>query len=172
MKKVFKVALVAVCMMLAGNFAKAQAKVGYIAQEEVISALPETKTVQKQLEEYSKGWSDQLTNLNNAYQKAIKDYGDQEKTMTDPVKASKVAEIQDMQKRLQEQDQLARQQVEAKSSELSKPLFEKVRAAITAVAKEKGYGYVINTSSADQVLLVAPDGDNLLAAVKLKLGLK
>ena len=172
MKKVFKVALVAVCIMLVGNFAKAQTKVGYVAQEDVISALPETKTVQKNLEEYSKTWTDQLTSMNNAYQKAIKDYQDQEKTMTDAAKSTKVAEITDMQKRIQEQDNLARQQVEAKSNELSKPLFDKVRAAITAVAKEKGYGYVINSGAADQLLLVAPDGDNLLPAVKLKLGLK
>lgn len=170
MKKVFKVALVAVCMMLVGNFAKAQSKIGYIAMEEVVSAHPEAKTVQKLIEDYSKGWTDQLSALNTTYQKAIKDYQDQEKTMTDPVKASKVGEIQDMQKRLDEQQNLARQQVDTKANELSKPLLDKVRAAITAVAKEKGYAYVINTSSTE--LLVAPDADNLLAPVKLKLGIK
>lgn len=170
MKKVFKVALVAVCMMLAGNFAKAQVKIGYIAQEEVITALPEAKTVQKQLEDYSKTWTEQLQTIQATVQKAVKDYQDQEKTLTDAVKASKVAEINDLQKRLTEQDQLARQSVEAKTNEWSKPLFDKVRTAITAVAKEKGYGYVINTSQTE--LLVAPDADNLLPAVKLKLGLK
>ncbi len=170
MKKVFKVALVAVCIMLAGNFAKAQTKVGHIAMEEIISVHPEAKTVQKQIEEYSKTWTDQLTALNTTYQKAIKDFQDQEKTMTDPVKATKVGEIQDMEKRLQEQQTLARQQVETKGNELSKPLLDKIRAAITAVAKEKGYAYVINSSTTE--LLVAPDADNMLAAVKLKLGLK
>ncbi|MFD0749908.1 OmpH family outer membrane protein [Mucilaginibacter calamicampi] len=170
MKKVFKVALVAVCIMLAGNFAKAQSKIGYIAQEEVISALPEAKTVQKQLEDYSKTWTDQLGTLNNTYQKTIKEYQDQEKTMTDAAKAAKIAEIQDMQKRLDDQQTLARQSVDAKSNEWSKPLFDKVRGAINAVAKEKGYAYVINTSQTE--LLVAPDADNLLAAVKAKLGLK
>jgi len=171
MKKVFKVALVAVCIMLVGNFANAQTKIGYIAQEDVIQALPEAKTVQKQLEDYSKTWTDQLTTIQTTVQKAMKDYQDQEKTMTDAVKASKVAEIQDLQKRFDDQQNLARQSVEAKSNEWSKPLFEKVRGAIAAVAKEKGYAYVINTSQTD-MLLVAPDGDNLLAPVKLKLGLK
>ena len=172
MKKVFKVALVAVCMMLVGSFAKAQSKVGYIAMEEIISAHPESKTVQKAIETYQKDWQNQLSDLNTAYQKAVKDFTDQEKTMTDPVKASKGAEIQDMYKRLQEQDQLASQQVQTKANELSKPLLDKIRAAITAVAKEKGYNYVINASSGDQMLLVAPDADNLVAPVKLKLGIK
>ena len=170
MKKVFKVALVAVCMMLAGNFAKAQVKIGYIAQEEILAALPESKTVQKQMEEYSKTWTDQLASMQATYQKAIKEYQDQEKTMTDAMKSTKVAEITDLQRRLQEQNELANKSVDAKGAEYSKPLFDKVRAAITAVAKEKGYGYVINTSQTE--LLVAPDADNLLAAVKLKLGLK
>jgi outer membrane protein len=170
MKKVFKVALVAVCMMLAGNFAKAQVKIGYIAQEDVILALPEYKTVQKQMEAYQKDWTTQLQTMGEATNKAIKEYQDGEKTMTDPVKSAKVAEIQDMQRRYQEQQDMAGKQIQAKSDEYMKPLFEKVRTAITAVAKEKGYGYVLNTSQTE--LLVAPDADNLLAAVKLKLGVK
>jgi outer membrane protein len=170
MKKVFKVALVAVCMTLVGNFAKAQSKVGYVAMEEVILALPEYKTVQTQMAAYEKDWTTQLQTMNAAYQKAVKEYQDGEKTMTDPVKASKVSEVQDIEKRIREQTDLAQKQVGAKSEELMKPLFEKVRTAITAVAKEKGYGYVLNTSQTE--LSVAPDADNLLAAVKLKLGLK
>jgi len=170
MKKVFKVALVAVCIMLAGNFAKAQSKIGYIAQDEVITLLPELKTVQTQMAAYSKTWSDQLTGMNETYQKAVKEYQDQEKTMTDAAKSAKVGEIQDIQKRIQEQQELANKQVDAKSQEYMKPLFDKVRGAITAVAKEKGYAYIINTSQTE--LLVAPDADNLVAAVKLKLGLK
>ena len=172
MKNVLKVALVAVCMMFVGNFAKAQVKMGYISQEDVIVALPEYKTVQTQMQAYQKDWTTQLQTLNETANKAIKEYQDGEKTMSDAVKSSKVAEIQDMQKRLQDQQELARQQVDTKSQELMKPLFEKVRLAIATVAKEKGYSYVVNTSIADQLLLVAPDGDNLLAAVKLKLNIK
>ncbi|MGY3211477.1 OmpH family outer membrane protein [Mucilaginibacter sp. HD30] len=170
MKNVFKVALVAVCMMLAGNFAKAQGKIGYVAQDEVITALPELKTVQTQMAAYQKTWTDQLQTINETANKVIKEYQDQEKTMTDAVKSTKVAEIQDMQRRYQEQQELASKSVQTKSDEYMKPLFDKVRAAITAVAKEKGYSYVVNTSTTE--LLVAPDADNLLAPVKLKLGLK
>ena len=44
------------------------------------------------------------------------------------------------------------------------------KAAIKAVAKEKGYGYVLDSSVG--VLLVSPAGDDLLPVVKTKLGLK
>ncbi|PJJ84471.1 OmpH family outer membrane protein [Mucilaginibacter auburnensis] len=172
MKKVFKVALVAVCIMLAGNFAKAQTKIGYVAQDEVIGLLPELKTVQTQMQTYSKTWTDQLQSMQEMYQKSVEEYQKAEKTMTDAAKAAKVSEIQDMQKRMQETNDKARTEVDTKSNEYMAPLIKKVRDAVTAVAKEKGYTYVINTSVTDQLLLVAPDADNMLAAVKLKLGLK
>ncbi len=170
MKKVFKVALVAICMTLVGNFAKAQSKIGYISQEDVILALPEYKTVQTQMAAYQKDWTTQLQTMNETANKSIKEYQDGEKTMSDAVKSAKVAEIQDMQRRYQEQQELANKQVGAKSEELMKPLFDKVKVAITAVAKEKGYSYVLNSSQTE--LLVAPDADNLLAPVKLELGIK
>lgn len=170
MKKLLKVALVAVGIMLVGNFAKAQSKIGYIAQDELISVMPELKTVQTQMQAYSKTWTDQLSGMNDLYQKAVKEYQDQEKTLTDAAKSSKVSEIQDLQKRLQDQNDKATKEVEAKSNEYMKPIYDKVRGAIAAVAKEKGYAYVINTSATD--LIVAPEGDNLMAAVKLKLNVK
>jgi len=49
-------------------------------------------------------------------------------------------------------------------------LFDKIRAAVAQVAKEKGYAYVINSAQTD--LIVSPPGDDLLADVKAKLGIK
>jgi len=45
MKKLLKVALVAVCMVVAGNFAKAQSKIGYINTNQLMELLPEMKTL-------------------------------------------------------------------------------------------------------------------------------
>ncbi len=170
MKKLFKVALVAVCMVFMGNFAKAQSKIGYIQFDVIIQALPEFKTLQTQLQAYQKQWTDQLSTLNTEYQNKATDYQSKQATMTDAIKAGKVAELTDLQKRFNDQQELARQQVEAKTNELSKPLIDKVKAAITDVAKEKGYAYVLNSTQTD--LLVSPAADDLGPAVKLKLGIK
>jgi len=170
MKKLFKVALVAVCMVFMGNFAKAQSKIGYIQFDVIIQALPEFKTLQTQLTAYQKQWTDQLTSLNTLYQNKVNEYQSKQATMTDAAKSTSQAEITDLGKRFQEQQDQARQQVETKTNELSKPLIDKVKAAITDVAKEKGYGYVLNATQTD--LLVSPAADDLGAAVKLKLGIK
>lgn len=170
MKKLFKVALVAICMLLAGNFAEAQSKVGYVDFQTIVSLMPQAKTIKTQLDAYSKQFTDQLTLLNNELNSKGQAFQKEGTAMTDAVRTLKQAELQDIQKRIQDYQTSAQQQFNDKTNELSKPLIDQVKAAITAVAKEKGYNYVLD--SGQITLIVAPEGDDLLAAVKLKLGLK
>jgi outer membrane protein len=170
MKNLFKVALVAMSMLLVGNFAKAQTKIGYINFDLLENQMPETKTIRTTLDSYQKTFIDQLTVMNNELQSKSQEFQKTQATMTDAVRTAKQSELQDMNKRMQEYQQNAQQQVEAKTNELAKPMIDKARAAIAAVSKEKGYTYVFN--SAQVQMLVMPDGDDLMDAVKLKLGLK
>jgi outer membrane protein len=171
MKKLFKVALVAICMLSMGNFAKAQGKIGYVNFEQVVQLMPELKTIQTQMQAYSKTYSDQLQGLQTEFQTKATAFQAKQATMTDAARTAAQAELGDLQKRAQDYNTSAQTAVDAKSQELLKPLTDKVHAAISAVAKEKGYAYVFNSSSPD-LFLVSPEGDDLLAAVKLKLGLK
>lgn len=170
MKKVFKVALVALSMLFVGNFAKAQSKIGYINFDALIGQMPEAKTVKSQMDIYQKQFIDQLTLLNNELQAKGQEYQKNSATMTDAVRSAKQAELQDLQKRIQDYQADAQQKVDAKSNELVKPLSDKARAAISAVAKEKGYTYVFN--SAQIQLIVSPEGDDMMVPVKTKLGIK
>jgi outer membrane protein len=171
MKKLFKVAIVAVSLLLVGNFAKAQMKIGYINFGDVVRALPEFKTAATQGDAYQKQFVDELSNMNSAFQAEQKKYQAGFNTMTDAQKTAEQGQLQDMQKRMQDFQTDAQQKVEAKSNELIKPISDKAKAAVNEVAKEKGYTYVFDTSQGAP-LLVMPDGDDLMAAVKAKLGLK
>jgi len=168
-KKIFKVVVVAGLLMFT-SFAKAQTKIGYINFQQVISLMPDTKTINAQIQTYQKQFVDQLTAMNNELQTKGQDYQKNSATMTDAIRSAKQAELQDFQKRMQDYQDDARQKVEAKSNELSKPLIDKARAAITDVAKEKGYAYVLDSSQ--QIMVVLPPGDDMLEPVKAKLGLK
>jgi outer membrane protein len=170
MKKLFKVALVAGCMLFAGNFAKAQSKIGYINFQQLLSLMPEAKTIKSQMDIYQKQFIDQLTAMNTEYQTKVQDYQKNNTTMTDAIRSAKQAELQDFQKRMQDYQNDAQQKVDAKTNELSKPLIDKARAALTDVAKEKGYTIVLDSSQTQ--LLVSPPSDDMLEAVKAKLGLK
>ena len=68
MKKLLKVALVAVCIVFAGNVAKAQTKIGYINFDQLVDQLPETKVIRTQLETYNKQFQDQYTAMTSEYQ--------------------------------------------------------------------------------------------------------
>ena len=170
MKKLLKVALIAVCIVFAGNLAKAQSKIGYVAVDAIVDQMPETKAAIKSITDYNKQFIDQLTTMNNELQSKGQAYQAQRATMTDAIRTAKESELNDLQKRFTDYQNTAQQQVQAKQSELGKPIIEKVRAAVAQVAKEKGYTYVINSSQTD--LVVSPPGDDLAVEVKAKLGLK
>ena len=171
MKKLFKVALVAVSMLLlVGNFAKAQTKIGYINTNQLMDLLPEMKTLRVQMEAYQKTFSDELATMSTEYQTKGQKYEATQATMTDASRTAAQSELQDLQTRITSYRDNAQKSIEAKSNELLKPLTDKVRAAITAVAAEKGYAYVLDSGQVE--LLVSPAGDNLMAPVKTKLGLQ
>ncbi|MBS1525285.1 MAG: OmpH family outer membrane protein [Bacteroidetes bacterium] len=170
MKKLIKIALVAVCMVTAGSMAKAQTKVGYIDMNQLIELMPEAKAAMTTLQAYNKQFIDQLTSMNTELQSKGKAYQDQRNTMTDAVRTKQETELSDLQKRIQDYQNTAQQQVDAKKNELVKPIMDKARGAVAQVAKEKGYAYVIDSSTTQ--LLVSPPNDDLMAEVKAKLGLK
>ena len=77
MKNLLKVALVAFCMVLMGNFAKAQTqKIGYIAVDQLIPLLPEYKTAETALNVASQGWQDVINKLGTEAQDKNKAYED------------------------------------------------------------------------------------------------
>lgn len=170
MKKLFKVAIVAASMLMVVSFAKAQTKIGYINFQALVTQMPEYKTIRSQIDIYQKQFIDQLTVMNNTFSAEAKEFQDKAATMTDAVKTAKQTELQDMQKRMQDYQNNAQQQVDAKTNELSKPLIDKARAAVADVAKEKGYTYVLDSSQT--TLIVSPESDDMLTSVKTKLGLK
>jgi len=171
MRKLLKVALVALGVVFMSNFAQAQTKIGYVASEQLIPLLPQFKTAQTALDAFQKTYAEKYTSLTNELTTKGKDYETKRTTMTDAARSIAETDIQDLQKRIQDFQTKANTEVQAKQEELIQPLYTQIKAAITAVAKEKGYTYVINSSSAE-LLLVAPPADDLLPAVKTKLGLK
>jgi outer membrane protein len=171
MKKLFKVAVVAMCIMFAGNFAHAQTKIGYINFNELIRSMPEFKTVSTAVEAYQKQFVDEMTTMQGAYQAEVQKAQKEAATMTDAQKSAEQGTLQDMQKRMQDFQSDAQQKIDAKSNELSKPMIDKAKAAVNDVAKQKGYTYVFD-SSQGAALLVSPEGDDLLVSVKTALGVK
>jgi outer membrane protein len=60
--------------------------------------------------------------------------------------------------------------MDKKRTELFQPIIKKATDAINGVAKEKGYTYVLDSSAG--TILFSTESDDLMPAVKTKLGLK
>ncbi len=155
---------------MTGNLAIAQAKVGYVNFTELVKALPEAAQIKGKVDAYSNQYMDQLKAMYSEYQAKGQEFQKQQASMTDAIRTAKQEELVNLQKRMNDYQNEAQQKVAARTDELSKPLLEKVRAAIALVAKEKGYTYVLDSSQTD--LIVSPAGDDLAADVKAKLGIK
>jgi outer membrane protein len=113
---------------------------------------------------------DQLTTMQTEFQTKSQSYQSKRSTMADAARIAAEGELGDLQKRIQDYQQTAEKAVEAKGNELIKPVADKAKAAVAAIAKEKGYTYVFDSSTT--AFIVSPEGDDLMPAAKLKLGLK
>jgi len=90
--------------------------------------------------------------------------------MSSIIKQTKEKEILDLQRRIQEFQQTAQEDLQNKENELTAPIIEKARNAVRDVAKENGYTFIFN--STEGLLLYTEPADDIMALVKKKLGLK
>ncbi|WP_212000397.1 OmpH family outer membrane protein [Chitinophaga sp. HK235] len=169
MKKYVIIAFVAVTGLFSVN-AMAQSKVAHINAQALVGSMPEAKKAETDLQTFAQGLEAEGKTMVDEYTKKVKEFDEKAASMTENMKEIKGREIQDTQKRIQDYRDQAEQKVQQKQQELLKPIYDKARKAIEDVAKEKGYGYVIDSSAG--LLLVSPTADDLLPAVKAKLGIK
>jgi outer membrane protein len=162
--------IVAGVMALGILSASAQSKIGYIETDELISSMPEAAKVDTELKEYQATLGQQGQDLaKEADEKAAQFVKDSLK-MTPTMKEIKKGEIIEMYQKVQNWNQIAQDKYNQKAQEKIAPVRQKALDAINAVAKEKGYTYVIDASTS--VLLVKPASDDLMPFVKAKLGIK
>ena len=99
------------------------------------------------------------------YQDLLKKYDAEAKTVTDAVNETRGKEVQDMQQRIVAYRDNAQKELQQKESDITKPLYEKVRTSIQKIGKAKGMQYILDAAS-----LLLADGPDLTADVKKDLG--
>ncbi len=176
MKKVVKVAVVAVGLFLTGSAVHAQQRFAHINSNELLQAMPEMKTADDQFQTFQKQKQSELQLMDTERQKKITAYQDKAKTRSEANKdqvdkelGTMANEIDDLAKRMQDVQQKAQQDLQQKQGELYQPVYLKAETAVKAVAKEKGFAYVFDVSQPGVVYF--DGGEDIIAAVKAKLGI-
>lgn len=146
-------------------------KIGYVRVNDILGLMPELAAEKVNLDTVGQQFvkdsvMPRLNYIQDEYQKKLKDYSDTTKAKS--VRDIIGKELQSYQDELSQAETIIQQILQGKQQEFLAPYIEKARKAIDAVAKKKGYTYVVTPES----LLVAPDQDNLLVPVLNELGIK
>ena len=168
MRKVITV-LFATLLISGMGFSQTNAKFGYIDSNKILTEMPQTDSLQKELKNYADYLDQQMQTMGQEYQKKVQDYQQNVAGMSDLIRQTKEKEITDLQQRIQAFQSSADQDLQKKQQELFSPLIQRVKDAITAVGKENGYNYIMDVGTG---AVVYYEGDDVSALVKKKLGVQ
>ena len=166
--KLLRKLLVAIILFTAFNTIEAQ-KFAHIDSEQLLLAMPETKAMEDELKKVQQTYADEYNAQMTALQAKLKKYDAEAPTQTDVKNQERQAEVQGLQQKIEKYGQTAQQEIQKKQFDLLKPIVEKAQLAVKEVAAEKGIQYVIDSSPGKGLIVF--EGEDLLVAVKTKLGI-
>jgi len=164
-----KIIILLAVSFLAATGVQAQQKIGHINSQLLLSIMPEMKKAKSDVEQFAKTYQDRLTKMQKEYDSKVKVLQAEAQTMSEAIKEVQIKEIQDLESRIVQLSKTGEKEVAGKEQELAAPIIKRADVAIKAVAAEQGYSYIIDSSTG--ALLHAKDEDNILNAVKTKLGI-
>ncbi|MDR2234938.1 MAG: OmpH family outer membrane protein [Chryseobacterium sp.] len=175
--KIIRLFFIAAGLMLTANTVNAQQKIGSVDTNDVFESLAEVKTASTTIETMSKTKQGEIEKLISQYQTKLKAAQDKEKTLSEANKETVTKELMAAQtelealgKKIEETRTKAAQDIAAKQNELVAPLQQKVKDAITAVAKEKSLSFVFDVATQGSNLVYTDGSEDITAAVKAKVG--
>ncbi|MFD1161777.1 MULTISPECIES: OmpH family outer membrane protein [Hwangdonia] len=167
--KQFKTILLATALCIGTvSFTQAQSKVAHINTQELITAMPEMKAAQTQLETLGKTYQTDIQTMATEFQNKVKQYDAEAASKTQEENTKRAQEVQTMEQNIRQFQGQAQQDLQTKEMELLKPITEKAKTAILKVARAQGFDYVLDSA---QGVMIMADGKNLLDDVKKELGI-
>jgi len=167
--KLFKNLLFVGVLFLGFTAMQAQSKVAHINTQDLVAAMPETKQMEEELKKVAQAYDADYKTQATALQAKLQKYDKEAPTQTDTENQKRALEVEDLKKKLQLFAQGAQQELQKKQFDLYKPIEDKAQNAIKDVAAAKGFQYVLDSSPGKG--LVVFTGEDLMAAVKTKLGI-
>ncbi len=167
MRNMIQTGVLLVFLLLAASTTTQAQKFGYVNSQKILAELPELKAaeadleaLQKQLQKKGQALVEQLQKDYQLIQQKV-ERGELSPKQQD--EEGKKLETRQQEIAKFEQDMVA--QLQEKRTQLYQPIYDKVNAAIAAVAKEDGFTFIFN----DQVLLYSEESMNVSDKVKAKL---
>lgn len=170
MRIFLKITLVAAVLVMCGNATFAQ-KFGSINVQELIMSMPDRDSAASKLQKFEEDLSGQMETIQNELSTKYLDYQKNQETMTASVRQLKEKELQDLQRRMQEFQQVAQEDYQKMQQELMEPVFAKAQDAIKKVSQEQGMTMVFDISNGGVIYQDEATVVNILPMVKQALGI-
>ena len=140
----------------------------------ILSVMPENEKINNDLKIYATGLSKSVEDQRAQIDGLVEQFN---RTLQAGDTAAAVKLQQqglEMDKKLQETSAAAERQLAQKRSELLQPVLARIKSAMEAVAKKKGFDYVLNSvdGAGTSIVLWGPDGTDITRAVVDELGIK
>lgn len=156
-------------ILFSGTLSQAQTKVGTIDAEYILSQLPEIKDVEEGLKTYNNELQEELQKTIKNYEGMVSEYQDTNSTLKEEDKIAKENEIISLENDIKNFRQKASVLLQMRRNELTKPLYDKIDAAMKEVIAEQKYTQIINSSS--NALAYADSAFDITDKVLSKLGI-
>jgi len=161
--------IIVVAAIIATNCSFAQQKLGYLNSTEIMQAMPEYKTMSESIEKKKLEYSKMMETMYGEYDKKTKEL-QADPNMAKPLQDTKVQELKDLEKRMNDFQQKAQGDLQAYAQEIAKPLQAKFQSVVKEVAKEQGFSYIFDLAANNVVYYPETGGFDLSPIVKSKLG--
>jgi len=145
-------------------------KIGHIALDSLLKNMPESDSARKVGQAYYQQLETTIEAMQKELQQKYQDYQQNSASLTELVKKNKEQELNDLNQRIQSFQGQAQSSLQKFNDSITRPIITKAKNAISSIAKEHAYKYILDTSSG--VVLYSEDGDDVYAMVAEKLGIK
>jgi outer membrane protein len=165
-----KLIIALIFLLVLAARASAQHRIGYINSDEVIPAMPEFKLVQAQLDSMRQASQMVLQAMQAQYDKLEKELEYRsDSNISDSVEDVKLKKLQSLQDAIKDLESKANDDLEKAQDEKMGDIKDAYLQAVSAVARTKGYAYILDKAS-DAVVFAADKKDDISEAVYKKLG--
>ena len=170
MKRTIQLLILVVAITLSGNsFAQKSIKIGHFSSTDLIKKMPEGDSAQKEMQKYMYELQGEAESMQKEYQRLVTEYQEKEAQLSAILKESKQKEIQSVNQRFQEFQQIAENDIQKKQGDLMLAITEKIKAAVAEVAKEGKYTYILESTG---ILWYAEESEDVTSQISKKLNLK
>ncbi|MEO9964798.1 MAG: OmpH family outer membrane protein [Reichenbachiella sp.] len=149
-----------------------QTRLAVVDTSLILNKLPEVNQASQALDTLKAQLAAQLQSKLDAYSLKQEELASNKDKLADLILKDKQAELQQMQKSIQEFQKAANDEFSKKESESLTPIWNNLQLTINNVAKEMGFTHVINSNNQQNpILLYSLESTVINDAVLVKLGL-